>query len=262
MNTNFKMGSKHIKRSLSLVIIAVLLVFGIGCGKENKYVNIGVNMSTEGMSTYLTYTANGFKKVSNYVFFSESSEASLDKIRMEKQGIDITYLPAEDLGLIKSEDNLTVVLPDCFEENGELKGVWVAKNSWLQNAPNYSKKLIEGFVMSIDYRAEHMNVSYKDAYRSMKDVRDFDWDVYKESMEYCAAYAIANKEDLSDDAFSVCDAEEMLKMLEGFENKVGTGYELSRKAYDKYKTSDSKSFEELFDYSLAAEALKKVTAEK
>ena len=89
-------------RLVPVLAIAAAVVFCFaGCAKENKYVNVGVEMSTAGLSLYLTNTVNGFQKISNYVFFSPSSEASLDKLRQEKQGIDITYLPAEDLGLIR-----------------------------------------------------------------------------------------------------------------------------------------------------------------
>ena len=252
-------------KGLKLILLAALTVFTAcfgGCGKENKYVYIGVDMSTPGMSLYLTYTANGFKKVSNYVFFPESAEESIEKIRMAKQGIDITYLPVEYIGLIRQEDDLKVIMADCFDKDGELLGVWVAKNSWLQNAPNYSRKFIEGLYMSMDYRAEHMNTTYADAKTAMKNVRDFDWDIYKETMEYCAAYSIANKEELKDIRFNVCDVQTMLEMFESFGTGQGEGYELCRRAYDRYKASDSKSFEELFDFTVGLEAMKTVISEK
>ena len=38
----------------ALILVCTLLL--AGCGKENKYVNVGVNMSTAGMSLYLTNT--------------------------------------------------------------------------------------------------------------------------------------------------------------------------------------------------------------
>ncbi len=253
------------KRSMRISVFILIMLFTVlfgGCGKENKYARIGVGMSTDGMSTYLTYTANGFKKVSNYVFFAKDSNAALEKIRMDEQGIDVMYLPVKDLGLIKADDELTVILPDCFDENGELKGVWLAKDSWLRDAPSYSRKLIEGFCMSIDYRAGHMGTSYSEACKKMKDVRDFSWDVYKDSMEYCAAYSIANKEELADERFTVCDAEDMLEMTEGFAEGKGKLYELSRRAYDSFKMPGCKSFEEMFDYSLAEEALRTVITEE
>ena len=42
--------------------LALLLLSATGCAKENKYVNVGVEMSTAGMSLYLTNTVNGFQK--------------------------------------------------------------------------------------------------------------------------------------------------------------------------------------------------------
>ena len=239
---------------IMLIFVAMLALSG--CAKENKYVNAGVNMSTAGMSLYLTDVANGFLKVSSYVFFAGSSEEALDKIRLEKQGIDITYLPVKDLGMIKKGDKLTVVFPDCFERSGELKGVWVANDIWLENAPNYSYKFILGLAKSADYRAGHLNMSYTDALGSVKGVRDIDWEKYPETMQYCAVYATSNKEELADEAFAGYDAKTMLSMFEGFSTGTGEGYELCRQAYEKYCGSDGQSFEELFDMTLAVKALK------
>ena len=161
-------------RVLAAALAALIVLCAAGCAKENKYVNVGVEMSAAGMSLYLTNTVNGFQRISNYVFFSPSSEASLDKLRQEKQGIDITYLPAKDLGLIRAGDGLTVVFPDCFDADGGLRGVWAARDSWLEEAPNYSYKFILGLAMSADYRATHMNMSYADALESVRGVRDVD----------------------------------------------------------------------------------------
>ncbi|MCR4907129.1 MAG: hypothetical protein K6A33_13750 [Clostridiales bacterium] len=246
---------KRAGRVLTVLLAAALLLCCAGCAKENKYVNVGVEMSTAGMSLYLTNTVNGFQRISNYVFFSPSSTASLDKLRQEKQGIDITYLPAEDLGLIKAGDGLTVVFPDCFGEDGTLKGVWVARNSWLENAPHYSYKFILGLAMSADYRASHRNMSYADALESVRGVRDIDWEKYPETMQYCAVYALSNKEELRDEAFAVRDAKTLLAMFEGFPSESGEGYDVCREAYARVCGSDAEPFENLFDFSLAVRAL-------
>ncbi len=236
-----------------LVLASVLL--SAGCAKENKYVNVGVEMSTAGMSLYLTNTVNGFQKVSNYVFFPSSPQDSLDKIRQEKQGTDITYLSAKDLGLIREGDGLTVVFPDCFDEEGMLKGVWVAKDSWLRNAPNYSYKFILGLAMSADYRSSHMNLSYADALESVRGVRDIDWAKYPDVTQYCAVYALSNKEELADEAFEAKDAGTLFSMFEGFAEGTGEGYEACREAYALYCGSGTESFEKLFDFTLAVRAL-------
>ena len=250
---------RRVLLAAAVLIVSALLLSASGCAKENKYVNVGVEMSTAGMSLYLTNTVNGFQKVSNYVFFSPSPRDSVDKIRQAKQGIDITYLPVKDLGLIKAGDGLTVVFPDCFGANGELKGVWVAKDSWLANAPNYSYRFILGLAMSADYRASHMSMNYADALESVRGVRDVDWAQYPEVMQYCAVYALSNKEELSDAPFSVKDAASLLAMFESFAAGSGEGYELCRKAYSAYCGEGAETFEKLFDFSLAVRALKETT---
>ncbi len=243
------------KISAALLVVFIMAALS-GCAKENKYVNVGVEMSTAGLSLYLTNTVNGFQKISNYVFFANSAEEAMEKIRLDKQGIDITYLKAEDLGLIKADDPLKVVFPDCFDPDGELKGVWVAKTSWLADAPNYSYRFIQGMAESADYRASHMSMSYADALESVRGVRDVEWEKYLEVMQYCAVYALSNKEELSDDVFVAKDAGTMLSMFEGFDAGTGEGYELCRNAYTKYCGTGSKPFEEMFDFSLAVKAFK------
>ncbi len=243
------------KRVLAVLTAAVILLTCAGCAKENKYVNVGVEMSTAGMSLYLTNTVNGFQKISNYVFFPTSPQESVDKIRQNKQGIDITYLPAKDLGLIKEGDGLTVVFPDCFDADGGLKGVWVAKNSWLEDAPNYSYRFILGLAKSTDYRASHMSMSYADALDSVKGVRDVDWTKYPEVMQYCAVYALSNKEELTDEAFIVKSAGELALMFEEFALGAGEGYTICQEAYSRYCGSGTEAFEKLFDFRLALKAL-------
>ena len=260
--TGYGRNGKKIRRAAAAAFaLAVLLLFA-GCAKENKYVNVGVETSTAGMSLYLTNTVNGFQKVSNYVFFSPSSVDSLERLRQEKQGIDVTYLPAKDLGLIRAGDGLTVVFPDCFGEDGELKGVWAASDSWLTNAPNYSYKFILGLAMSADYRASHMKMSWTDALESVRGVRDIDWEEYPETMQYCAVYALSNREELRDEPFEVRDAESLLSMFEGFASGSGEGYALCRDAYARYCGSGAESFESLFDFSLAVRALEEAAGKK
>ena len=150
---------RRARRVIAAAVVLMIAVLSTGCAKENKYVNLGVEMSTAGMSLYLTNTVNSFQKISNYVFFAESSQDAIDKISLDKQGIDITYLPAKDLVKIKPDSGLKVVFPDCFDGDGLLKGVWVAKASWLENAPNYSYKFILGLAKSADYRASHRRAS-------------------------------------------------------------------------------------------------------
>ena len=250
---------KKVRFAAAALILLMITVFASGCAKENKYVNLGVEMSTAGMSLYLTNTVNAFQKISNYVFFAESPQDAIDKISLNKQGIDITYLSAKDLALIKPDSGLKVVFPDCFDADGTLKGVWVAKESWLQNAPNYSYRFILGLAKSADYRASHMNMSYADALESLKGVRDVDWEKYPEVMQYCAVYALSNKEELADEAFTAYDAAKMLEMFKDFASESGEGYEACRQAYSKYCGADAAPFEKMFDMSLAVRALEEAT---
>ena len=249
---------KRARYAAAVLILLMVTVFTAGCAKENKYVNLGVEMSTAGMSLYLTNTVNSFQKISNYVFFAESSQDAIDKISLDKQGIDITYLPAKDLVKIKPDSGLKVVFPDCFDGDGMLKGVWVAKESWLENAPNYSYKFILGLAKSADYRASHMNMSYADALESLKGVRDVDWEKYPEVMQYCAVYALSNKEELADEDFVAYDAAKMLEMFRDYASGSGEGYEVCDRTYMRYVGIYSciyASFEDMFDFTLAVKAL-------
>ena len=248
---------RRARRVIAAAVVLMIAVLSTGCAKENKYVNLGVEMSTAGMSLYLTNTVNSFQKISNYVFFAESSQDAIDKISLDKQGIDITYLPAKDLVKIKPDSGLKVVFPDCFDGDGLLKGVWVAKASWLENAPNYSYKFILGLAKSADYRASHMNMSYADALESLKGVRDVDWEKYPEVMQYCAVYALSNKEELADEDFVAYDAAKMLEMFKDYASGTGEGYEACLKTYNRYcaiYSSIYASFEDMFDFSLAVKA--------
>ncbi|MBP5330326.1 MAG: hypothetical protein J6Y89_00550 [Lachnospiraceae bacterium] len=255
-------GKKMGKITALCVVLVLTVLLCAGCAKENKYVNLGVEMSTAGMSLYLTNTVNGFQKISNYVFFAESSQDAIDKISLDKQGIDITYLPAKDLALIKPDSGLKVVFPDCFDADGMLKGVWVAKGSWLENAPNYSYRFILGLAKSADYRASHMNMSYADALESLKGVRDVDWQKYPEVMQYCAVYALSNKEELADEDFVAYDAAKMLEMFRDYASGSGEGYQVCDRAYARYCMPKSvwyESFEKMFDFSLAIRAFEEAT---
>ncbi len=253
---------KRARYAAAVLILLMVTVFTAGCAKENKYVNLGVEMSTAGMSLYLTNMVNSFQKISNYVFFAESSQDAIDKISLDKQGIDITYLPAKDLVKIKPDSGLKVVFPDCFDVDGLLKGVWVAKESWLENAPNYSYKFILGLAKSADYRASHMNMNYADALESLKGVRDVDWEKYSEVMQYCAVYALSNKEELADEDFVAYDAAKMLEMFRDYASGSGEGYEVCDRTYMRYVGIYSciyASFEDMFDFTLAVKALEEAT---
>ena len=238
---------------LSILLSALLLT---GCGKENKYVNVGVNMTTPGMSLYLTNVANELQKISTYVFFAESSEDSIEKISLDKQGIDLSYLPAEDMDLITKDSDLFIVFVDCFNEDGSIQGVWVANNNWIENAPNYSYKYILGLVKSIDYRASHMNMTYQEALSSIQGMRDYDFTELTEVMQYNAVYAVSNDEELKDIPFEVVDAAKLASMFSDYEKGTGEGYDLCLEAYDRCCTSsDVKEFEAMFDFSLMNRAL-------
>lgn len=239
------------KSRLLVIAICVLLALTFaGCGKENKYVKMGVNDGTDGMSLMLTGYTHSLQGVSNYVFFAKDVDETLDKINLDAQNIEISYFEVKDFGKLTKDMPLKVVFLDTFEKDGSLKGVWIAREQWLEDAPNYSKKFLKGLVKCEDYRAANMNMSYADAYESVKGIRDVDFDVQSDVMQFIAIYSQNNKESIRDVDFAVKDVASMQALLEGFEAGKGEGYELCKAAYDRYAGSDSKSFEELFDLSV------------
>lgn len=242
-----------------LLILVLVLTLCTGCAKENKYVNVGVEMSTAGLSLYLTNTAQKLESISTYVFFSDDIDETFEKISKDEQGIDISYISVDELSRIKPDSNFRVVFIDCFEESGELKGVWIARDGWLENAPNYSRRYIRGLVKSADYRASHMNLSYEDALASIEGMRDFDFSVQNDTLQFVAVFDQSNDDEIADVKFEVKSAKELRDMFEGFEAGSGEGYELCRAAYYKYCTAtDAMSFEEMFSLDMMIEALDEV----
>lgn len=250
------------KLSLVLVLVLVITLFA-GCGKENKYVNVGIEMSTAGLSLYLTNTAVGLEKISTYVFFPENADETFDKISKDKQGIDITYIPVKELSRIKKDSNFRVVFIDSFDENGELKGVWIARDGWLKEAPNYSKRYLRGLVKSTDYRASHFNMTYPEALDSIKGMRDFDFEKQNEVMQFVAVFAESNKDTVDTSAFTVRTSDGLSDMFKGFDGGSGEGYELCKAAYDRYcGSSDAMSFEDMFKIDMMLEAINAVKEDK
>lgn len=250
------------KKSLKIVT-ALTLILGMfvltGCAKENKYVNVGVEMSTAGLSLYLTNTAKELEKISTYVFFSTDMDETFEKMSMDKQGIDISYIPVKELSRIKSDSGFRVVFVDCFEENGELKGVWIARDKWITDAPNYSKKYIRGMAKSADYRAEHMNMSYKEAKDSVKGKRDFNFSVQNDALQFVAIFDQSNDDVITETKFTVKSAGELKDMFKDFSTGKGEGYDLCKAAYEKYCTSDdSMSFEKMFNLDMMVSELETV----
>lgn len=250
---------RKINRCSLVLVLVLVLSLCIGCGKENKYVNVGVEMSTAGLSLYLTNTAVGLEKISNYVYFPDEKDETFEKIAKDKQGIDIAYISVEKLSQIKKGANYRVVFVDCLDENGALKGLWIARDGWLVSAPNYSKRYIRGLAKSVDYRASHMNMSYSEAKASVQGMRDYDFNVQNETLQFVAVFDKDNTDTIADVNFKVTTLSELSEMFAGFNNGTGKGYELCRAAYDKYCTaSDSMSFEEMFSLDIMNNAISEV----
>lgn len=249
------------KKILALCLVALLLLGSLcACGKENKYVNVGVEMSVPGMSLYLTNTANKLESISTYMYMEETAEATVAKLSKDKQGIDIAYMSAEDLSAIKADNPLTVIFVDTFGADGSIAGVWVARNNWLTDAPNYSYRYVRGLVKSVDYRAANCKMTYAEAKASVagkKDIRFSETEgnsaamVVTDVMQYVAAFEEANKDVIEDKTFTFCSAQELLdKLTDG-------SLETALKAlYAGY--SGGKTYEELFDMSLMEKALHEV----
>ena len=247
------MKKKMIAAALAAVLALTLLA---GCAKENKYVRLGVEMSTAGMSLYLTNTAVGPEKLSNYVFFAESPEECLEKLALEKQGIDIAYVPVETLALIGPDDPFTVVFLDTFGTDGSIKGVWLAADRWLTEAPTYSARFLRSLAKCLDYRAEHLSMSYLDALASVVGMRDFDFTVQNEVMQFCAIFAAQNNDKLADEPFTVMGLDEMAAAFagEGAKDK-GPGWQRVWNVYQRYGAGTGKTMPELFRLELMQKAL-------
>lgn len=242
---------KNILRKSSIIALVLVMLLFTGCGKENKYVNVGVEMSTAGLSLYLTNTAKSLEKISTYVFFSTDIDETFEKISKDKQGIDISYISINEISRIKADSNFTVVFIDCFDDSGEIKGVWIARDGWLADAPNYSKRYIKGLAKSADYRASHLSMNYDEALASIKGKRDFDFDVQDETLQFVAVFDQSNDDVVANVGFTVKSVSELNDMFKDFNNKAGEGYELCKKAYDKYCTAgDSMSFDKMFNLDL------------
>jgi hypothetical protein len=251
-------------RLVAIIICLVLLVSCLaGCTKENKYVNLGVYYGTDAMSLYLSGVANSLLKVSTYVFFSDDIEMTMDKINRDKQGIDISYINADEIPYVMGKDKaLTVVFVDCFNIDGSIRGIWVASDEWLKSTPTYSKKFIEALVRCADYRNGNMDMSYEDAKASIEGMRDFDFSKLTEVMQYCAVFSNSNLVDdkpqvIADNPFVTYDAQGMYELFKDFSARQGDGYELCLSLYEQYSDNidDVKDFSETFDLSLMLNAL-------
>lgn len=250
-------------RFLTVLILVLTVVLFTGCAKENKYVNVGVEMSAAGLSLYLTNTAAELEKISTYVFFPEDEDETFEKIGKDKQGIDISYISAEKLSQIKENSNFRVVFIDCFEENGDLKGVWIARDGWIKDAPNFSKRYIKGLVKATDYRASHMNMSYAEALASVKGMRDFDFKVQNDTLQFVAIFEQSNGDTIIAEAFKVKSANELKAMFSDFDSRSGEGYNACKAAYDRYCTSsDAMSFDEMFDLDMMKNAFEEFEKEQ
>ncbi len=251
-------------RLTAFVICLVLLVGSFsGCAKENKYIHLGVYYSTDALSLYLSGAANSLLKVSTYVFFSDGYEMTLDKITSQKQGIDITYMNADELSYVMDRDNgLTVVFVDCFNVDGSIRGLWVASDEWLKNTPTYSKKFIEALVRCADYRDSNMNMTYEQAKASIEGMREYDFSKLTEVMQYCAVFSNSNPVDgkpqvIADNTFETYDAKGMYELFKDFSEQQGAGYELCVSLYNQYSDNadDVKEFSQTFDLSRMIDAL-------
>ncbi|NLO38291.1 MAG: hypothetical protein GX115_02290 [Ruminiclostridium sp.] len=251
-------------RLAAFVICLVLLVGSFsGCAKENKYINLGVYYSTDALSLYLSGAANSLLKVSTYVYFSDGYEMTLDKITSQKQGIDITYMNADEISYVMDKDNgLTVVFVDCFNVDGSIRGLWVASDEWLKNTPTYSKKFIEALVRCADYRDGNMNMTYEQAKASIEGMREYDFSKLTDVMQYCAVFSNSNPVDgkpqvIADNTFETYDAKGMFELFMDFSEQRGAGYELCVNLYNQYSDNvdDVKDFSQTFDLSLMLKAL-------
>ncbi|GEM_PF-1990531 len=189
---------------LALLLLVPLLV---SCGKENKYVKIGVYNTTDGLCTYLTGKARGLLTLSHYVYFSDSIGDTLQKLTAEKMGIDVAYITVDDLQYLTEDLPVTVICIDNYQ-NGEIHGVWVANTKWLEKTPTYSARFIDNLCAIGNYCANNKFGTYADKRAAMEGIRDYDFNDYTNPLEFVAMFAAQNNLSLTDVDFDYLKGED------------------------------------------------------
>lgn len=119
--------------------------------------------SNDEKTKYKTVDVSKYIEVSYYVLLSkeiDNLDETLSAFDRNRGGIDIAFVPVDKLDFITKDSGMSIVFVDSYEVSGEIKGVWVARNDWLQSAPNYSRKFIATLIKCLNYASANTTGSY------------------------------------------------------------------------------------------------------
>lgn len=240
------------KNIVTVLVIAILLSLILSaCTGENSTVNIAVYGADDALSLFLAGTVKGYiGKTSNYLFLSSGIDETYEKLQKPdlRKAVNIAYIRGDELKYIIQGGDLPikVVFVDCYQD-GQIKGLWVAREDWMKASPNSFNSFIEGLVKSADFRADHYNKSIAEASAELKgkyQIKDFDDVGY-----YLASYALDNDERIIEMLFESKSANETLLFFEGYEQNLGAGYTACLGLYEQASTQvpgEKYAFAEIF----------------
>ncbi len=220
---------------ISLIIVIFLTLAFSACTGENSTVNIAVYGADDALSLFLTGTVKGYiGKTSNYLFLSSGIDETYEKLQKAdlRKAVNIAYIRGDELGYIIKGNGLPlkVVFIDCYQD-GQIKGLWVAREDWMQASPNSFNSIIEGLAKSADFRARYYTKNMAEAKAELKgeyQIKDFNDVGY-----YLASYALDNDEEIAEISFESKSAKETLVFFEGYAQGLGAGYTACLELYEQ-----------------------------
>jgi len=222
-----------------------------------------------------TVTVTSYIDVSNYVLCSDSANETLEALQRAKSGVEIAFIPVSLLNDIKitNANGLSIVYIDTYTTTGEISGIWVAKDSWLKNAPNYSRKFIQSLVKCQNYCVNNTSGSYTDCLNAIEADdynKIYDFSSYNNVNDYLAIFTkqcVRNifpknisditakrnaKYALADNPYTRYSLVNSANMYKDFNNNQGEGYTKCLDLYNAYikNVDDAKSFDDAFNLDL------------
>ncbi len=225
------------KRRKNIALVLIIMILSLltlsACMGENSTVNISVYSTNDALSLFLTGTVKGYiGKTSNYLYLSSGIKDTYEKLQKSdlRKAVSIAYILGDELDYIVKESSfaLAVVFIDCYQD-GQVKGLWVARQDWMQASPNSFVAFIEGLAKSADFRAKHYTKSIDEAQAELKG--EYQIKDYNDVGYYLASYAKDNKEQIQESPFESKTAEQTLSFFEGFAQEEGQGYEVCLALY-------------------------------
>jgi len=241
------------KRNIVFVLIVVLLSTLIlsACMGENSTVNVSAYSTNDALSLFLTGTVKGYlNKTSNFLYISLGIKETYEKLQKPdlRRAVSIAYILANELDYVvkQSSFSLAIVFVDCYQD-GQIKGLWVARQDWIQASPKAFDAFIEGLAQSADYRASHYVKSIGQAKAELGN--EYQIKNYGDVGYYLAAYSKDNNEKIDENPFESKSAKQTLSHFAGFAEKQGEGYgaclALYNQALDNQQGA-SNSFDDVF----------------